>query len=66
MAPKTCQKPNQSLIYDLFNQILNCNFDFQINSIASLPNSIAGPKVGRIFSNWSLILNLSIGPSIDQ
>jgi hypothetical protein len=26
---KTCQFPNQSLIFDLFNQDFNCNFDFK-------------------------------------
>jgi len=25
------------LNYDLFNQVLNCNFDLKINAIASLP-----------------------------
>jgi hypothetical protein len=26
---KTCQIPNQSLIFYLLNQVLNCNFDFK-------------------------------------
>ena len=34
---KTCQSPNQSLICNLFNQVLNCNFDLKFNAIASLP-----------------------------
>jgi len=29
MVQKKYQSPNQSLICDLFNQILNCNFDFR-------------------------------------
>jgi len=35
MAPKTCQHPTHSLICDLFNQVLNSNFDFkyQLNCI---------------------------------
>jgi hypothetical protein len=32
-----CQSPNQSSICNLFNQVLNCNFDLKINAIASLP-----------------------------
>jgi hypothetical protein len=57
MAAKSCQSPNQSSIYVLFNRVLNCNFDLKINAIASLPNSIAGPKVGCLFQigPWSLI-----------
>jgi hypothetical protein len=29
MVPKTCQYPTQSSICDLFNQVLNSNFDFK-------------------------------------
>jgi hypothetical protein len=32
-----CQSSNQSSICNLFNQVLNCNFDLTINAIASLP-----------------------------
>jgi hypothetical protein len=60
---KTRQIPNQSSICDLFNQVLNCNFDFKkVKSIVSLPNSIIGPEVGRL-SN--LVLDsVNFSPSI--
>jgi len=34
---KACQSSHRSLICDLFNRVLNCNFDWKINAIASLP-----------------------------
>jgi hypothetical protein len=36
-AAKICQSPNQSSICNLFNQVLNCNFDLKINANVSLP-----------------------------
>jgi hypothetical protein len=34
---KACQSSHRSLICDLFNRVLNCNFDWKINAIAFLP-----------------------------
>jgi hypothetical protein len=52
---KNMSKSKSSLICDLFNQILNCNFDFQNQFNCILTNSIADPKVGRLFQigPWS-------------
>jgi len=63
---KSVKSPNQSSILNLFNQVLNCNFDFQINSIVSLLNSIIGPEVDRLFQIGPWFRIYAIRPSIDH
>jgi hypothetical protein len=53
-----CHSSNQSSICNLFNQVLNCNFDLTINAIASLPKIKQRPWSWPPFSLWSLVLNL--------
>jgi hypothetical protein len=52
MAPKTCQNKKQSLICDLFNQVLNCNFDFK-NQFNCSPN-----KFNRRPWSFKLVIGL--------
>jgi len=53
-AAKTCPFSYWSSICNVFNQVLNCNFDLKINAISSLPKSNSSPIVGRLFhfSPW--------------
>jgi hypothetical protein len=53
-----CQSPNQSLIFDLINQVLNCNFDFknQFNCIPAKFNR--WPWSWPPFPTWSLVSDL--------
>jgi hypothetical protein len=48
---KTCWCLNQSSIYDLFNQVFNCNFDFKNQFNRRLWTS-------SYFSIWSLVSDL--------
>jgi hypothetical protein len=55
---KMCQSPNQSLICDLFNQVLICNFDFkkQCNCIPA-KNQTTTLKLAAFFT---LVLGLEL------
>jgi hypothetical protein len=55
---QTCQSSHWSLICDLFNRVLNCNFDCknQFNCIPAKFN--CQPWSWSLFSHWSLVLNL--------
>jgi hypothetical protein len=53
-----CQNTNQSSICDLFNQVLNFNFDLKINPILSLPKINRWPWSWPPFPTWSLVSDL--------
>ena len=63
---KTCKFSNQSSICDLYNQVLNCNFNFKNQFNASLPNSNVSLEVGHLchFDPWFWICAFWL--SIDQ
>jgi hypothetical protein len=46
---KKCLFPNQSSVFNLFNQVLNCKFDFKNRFNCILVKSNVSPEVGRLF-----------------
>jgi hypothetical protein len=52
---KTCQSTNQSSICDLFNRVLNYNFDLKSMQLYPCQKSNSGPIVSRLFhfGPWS-------------
>jgi hypothetical protein len=57
---KKCLFPNQFSVFNLFNQVHNCNFDFKNRFNCILVKFKCQPWSWPPFSLWSLVLNICI------